>query len=317
MTALGALERLAGSPERFPGTLLLCGPSQVHLESEARRLAAVLLCPGDDPERRCASCRRVATGLHPDLCWVEPEGVQIRVDRVREALAFGAGRPYEGARRVAVVARAEMLGLEAGNALLKSLEEPGDHFHWILATKRPEALLTTIRSRCVAVTVAAVSVAQREEAWRSRGFSEEDAQDLATLGPESPEEAAGLLEQYRKWRADILEALDAGLSRGELAALLLLAEALARQEESLSRLLAELLADAAMATLVSADLLRHRAVSGPIRDLARRLPPEVLRRAALAAADAPPDSRRGNKRLHLEALLLEMYLARDEASPGP
>jgi len=316
LTASTALEQLAASPERFPGALLLCGPSKVRLESEARRLAAILLCPGDDPERRCGSCRRVATGLHPDLCWVEPEGVQIRVDRVREALAFGAGRPYESARRVAVVARAELLGLEAGNALLKSLEEPGQHFHWILATKRPEALLPTIRSRCAAVAIAAASVAQREDVWRSRGFSEEDAQDLATLDPDGPEEAPALLEQYRKWRADILVALDAGLSRGELAALLLLAETLARQEERLSRLLAELLADAAMATRISADLLRHRAVAGPIRDLARRLSPEVLRRAALAATDPPPDSRRGNKRLHFEALLLEMYLARDEVSLG-
>ncbi|MGH9315783.1 MAG: hypothetical protein ACRD1P_01555 [Thermoanaerobaculia bacterium] len=309
MTAPAALERLAARPERFPGAVLLWGPSQVRLESEARRLAEILLCPGDDPDRRCASCRRVAAGLHPDLSRVEPEGVQIRVDRVREALAFGAGRPYESARRVAIVARAEMLGPEAANALLKSLEEPGGHFRWILATTRPEALLSTVRSRCVAVAVAAAPLAQREDAWRSRGFSEEDARDLAALDPQSPEEAGAHLEQYRKSRADILVALDAGLSRGELPALLLLAESLARQDERLSRLLAELLADAAMVTSISADLLRHRAVAGPIRDLARRRPPEALRRAALAAADVPPDSRRGNKRLHFEALLIEMYLA--------
>ncbi len=307
MTASAALERLAGRPERFPGALLLCGPSEARLESEARRLAAILLCPQDDPERHCASCRRVAAGLHPDLCWVEPEGVQIRVDRVREALAFGAGRPYESARRVAVVARAEMLGLEAGNALLKSLEEPGGHFHWILATERPEALLPTILSRCVLASVAAGSRAERVAAWRSRGFSREDSDDLALLEPERPEEAAALLEQYRKGRADILAALEAGLSRGQVGALLLLAETLARQDEGPARLLAELLADAAMAASVSADLLRHRAMAGPILNLARCLPAETLRRAALKAADAPPDSRRGNKRLHFEAVLLELY----------
>ncbi|HSS45742.1 MAG TPA: hypothetical protein VLO07_10405 [Thermoanaerobaculia bacterium] len=309
MNVPAALERLAARPERFPDAVLLWGPSQVRLESEAGRLAAILLCPGDDPDRRCASCRRVAAGLHPDLSRVEPEGVQIRVDRVREALAFGAGRPYESARRVAIVTRAEMLGPEAANALLKSLEEPGSHFRWILATRRPEALLSTVRSRCVAVAVAAASLAEREDTWRSRGFSEEDAQDLAVLDPESPEEVGAHLEQYRKSRADILVALDAGLSRGQLPALLLLAESLARQDERLSRLLAELLADATMVTSISADLLRHRAVAGPIRDLARHRPPEALRRAALAAADVPPDSRRGNKRLHFETLLIQLYLA--------
>jgi hypothetical protein len=34
------------------------------------------------------------------------------------------------------------------------------------------------------------------------------------------------------------------------------------------------------------------------------LPPEVLCRAALKAADVPPDNRRGNKRLHYESVLL-------------
>src|SRR5206468_3033411 len=124
----GLLDRLAASPERFPGALLLTGPSEARLERESRRLAARLLCPGDDPDTSCRSCRRVTAGLHPDFLSVEPEGVQIRVDRVREALAFSAGRPYESARRVARIARADLLGVEAGNALLKSLEEPGERF---------------------------------------------------------------------------------------------------------------------------------------------------------------------------------------------
>ena len=126
------LERLAGSPEQFPGALLLSGHSEAELERESRRLAARLLCPGDDPDATCGSCRRVDAGLHPDFLSVEPEGVQIRVDRVREALAFSAGRPYESARRVARILRADLLGIEAENALLKSLEEPGERFRWIL-----------------------------------------------------------------------------------------------------------------------------------------------------------------------------------------
>ena len=309
MSVPTALANLASRPEGFPGALLLRGPSRARVESEALRLAEILLCPEDDPDRRCGSCRRVAAGLHPDLSRVEPEGVQIRVDRVREALVFGAGRPYESKRRVAIIAHAEMLGLDAANTLLKSLEEPGGHFHWILATTRPEALLSTIRSRCVAVTVAAASREERENTWRSRGFSEADARDLAVLEPENPEEAGPVLEEWRKLRTDLLLALDAGLSRGEILPLLLLAETAARLDESQGRLLAELLAEAAMAASVSPDFLRHRAVAGSIRELAGRRSPDAFRRAALAAADTPPDSRRGNKRFHYEALLIDLYLA--------
>lgn len=306
MTKTALLESLAGRPESFPGSLLLTGPSEKRLETEARRLAAILLCSGEDPEKRCESCRRVLAGIHPDLSVVEPQGVQIRIDSIREAIAFGAGKPYEAPRRVAVVQHAELLGLEAANALLKSLEEPGKHFHWILTTARPEMLLPTICSRCVAVALPRESRGERVAAWISRGFSEEDAAELAGLEPETEGEAPARLEKYRRWRADVLLALEAGISQRQVAPLLLLAEALAHAEPELTRVFSELLADAAVASGVSSERLRHRAVAGGIRDLARRLTPDALARAALKAADVPADNRRGNKRLHYESLLLEL-----------
>jgi DNA polymerase III delta prime subunit len=300
------LERLAGRPERFPGALLLTGPSETLLATEASRLAAGLLCAGADSDsevsRECR--RRVAAGIHPDLLVVLAQGVQIRIDAVREGVAFGAGKPYEAARRVAIVARAELLGLEASNALLKSLEEPGRHFHWILATTRAEALLPTIRSRCVAVPVAPESRFERAAAWLARGFSEEDAAELAGLEPVSPEEAPALLETHRRWRDNVLTAIEEGVARRRIAPLLLLAESLAHAPTERARILAELLADAAVAAGTSSGPLRHRAVAGAIHDLARRRPSEALRRAALKAADVPADNRRGNKRLHYESVLL-------------
>ncbi|HLN57824.1 MAG TPA: hypothetical protein VK416_04640 [Thermoanaerobaculia bacterium] len=309
MTAATLLERLAVRPGNFPGSLLLTGSPEKRLQGEARRLAAILLCSGEDPERRCDSCRRVLSGIHPDLLVVEPQGVQIRIDSIREAVAFGAGKPYESERRVAVVDHAEQLGLEAANALLKSLEEPGRHFHWILTTARPEALLPTVCSRCVAVALARQPRAERTAEWVSHGFSEEDATELAGLEPAVEEEAPALLEQHRKWREDVLLAIGAGISQRRVAPLLLLAEALAQSEPERARLLSELLADAAVASGASSELLRHRAVAAGIRDLSRRLTPEALVSAALKAADAPADIRRGNKRLHYESVLLELLRA--------
>jgi DNA polymerase III delta prime subunit len=250
----------------------------------------------------------VLAGLHPDFLRVDPEGVQIRIDRIREALLFGAGRPYEAARRVAVVSRAEMLGVEAGNALLKSLEEPGRFFRWILTTARPEALLPTILSRCVVLPVAPASRARLRTEWRERGFSAEDAEDLSLLRP-AVEDAADALAVYREARSEAVAALEAGLLRRDLAALILLADRTARAEPAEGRLLAELLADAAVSACATAEALRHRAVAGTTRELGRRLPPEVLREAAVRAADAPADVRRGNRRMHFERVLLDLYLA--------
>jgi len=302
------LERLGRQPEQIPGTLLLAGPDPARLEKEALRLAARLLCPQDDLELQCDACRRVLAGLHPDFLRVDPEGVQIRIDRIRDALLFGAGRPYEAARRVAVVSRAEMLGVEAGNALLKSLEEPGRFFRWILTTARPEALLPTILSRCVVLPVAPASRARLRAEWRERGFSAEDAEDLSLLRP-GVEDAAGALAAYREARSEAVSALEAGFLRRDLVALILLADRMARAEPEEGRLLAELLADAAVSASATAEAIRHRAVAGTTRELGRRLPREVLREAAVRAADAPPDVRRGNRRMHFERVLLDLYLA--------
>jgi hypothetical protein len=307
MTVPAALERLTQAPQRFPGALLLSGPSQGALDAAARRLAAGLLCPGGDPDRRCDSCRRVFAGLHPDLFRAEPEGVQIRVDRIREALAFGAGRPYESARRVILVPRADMLGLEAANALLKSLEEPGAHLHWILTTTRPEALLATIRSRCAAAALARPSTADRAALWRERGFSAEEATDLAQLAT-GQDEAAPDPAALSALRLKIGAALEAGLVEASLPALLLLAEVASGREDAAARILTGLLADAALVSRGAGDFVRHRALSAKLSRIARRVDGEALRRAALRAAEPPPDSRRGNRRLHFEALLIELFL---------
>jgi hypothetical protein len=300
------VERLAARPEIFPGALLLTGDSPARLDAEARRLAAILLCPGGDRDCRCESCRRAISSFHPDLLVVEPQGVQIRIDSIREALAFGAGKPYESGRRVAILSRAEMLGAEAANALLKTLEEPGRHFHWILTTTKAESLLPTIRSRCVAAPLGAGSRAERLGAWLAQRFSEEDAGDLADLAdldPSRPEEARRRLEALREWRGAILLALQEGINRRQAAPLLQLAESLARAEPECARLLSKILADAATVS-TSGARPRHAADAGGVLALSRELPPEALRLAALRAADAPADNRRGNKRLHYESVLL-------------
>jgi DNA polymerase-3 subunit delta' len=304
------LARLAEDPERFPAALLLTGSSESRLERESRLLAARLLCPGESPGAPCGSCRRVDAGLHPDFLSIEPEGVQIRVDRIREALAFAAGRPYESALRAARIDRADLLGLEAGNALLKSLEEPGERFRWILTSARPESLLATIRSRCARVTLPEPDSAERQSRWREGGFSEEDARDLVLFAGEGEDDPKARLAEGRALREHVLAALEEGLGAGHVVSLLLLAEHLSPRGRSESRILSELLADTALVLdAPNSEAIRHHAVAGKLARLARRVPPQLLRDAASAAADPPADSRRGNRRLHFEKLLLDLYSA--------
>jgi hypothetical protein len=142
-------------------------------------------------------------------------------------------------------------------------------------------------------------------------LSEEDAADLAVFTPDVEEGAVDSLEEARRFRAEAVEALRAGMVEGKVGALVLLAELLPRAETSELKVLGELLADAALlAAGVSTELVRHRVVTGALSEIARAVGARPLAAAAVAAADYPPDSRRGNRRLHFEGLLLTLSLSR-------
>jgi DNA polymerase-3 subunit delta' len=99
--------------------------------------------------------------VHPDIVVIErglyapqtigkrtPETQDISIDQIRTlVLTRSAFAPHEGRAKVFIVRRAEELSVSAANALLKTLEEPGAHTHFILLSSQPEALLPTILSR--------------------------------------------------------------------------------------------------------------------------------------------------------------------------
>lgn len=69
----------------------------------------------------------------------------ITIEQVREVLGRLAVKQV--ADLFVVIRPAEKLGEDAANALLKSLEEPGERVHFVLVTDAPSQLLLTILSR--------------------------------------------------------------------------------------------------------------------------------------------------------------------------
>ncbi|MEY2980465.1 MAG: hypothetical protein RL562_692 [Planctomycetota bacterium] len=140
-------ERLLAAAFRHevPHGLVLEGLPGGGKSTAARVLASALLAAGDP-----AVEARVRSGLHADLHVVDlPQDRQdIPIDRVRELQVELERRPVEGRARVAIVDPADRLNEQGQNALLKTLEEPGDATFLLLVTSRPEALLETVRSRC-------------------------------------------------------------------------------------------------------------------------------------------------------------------------
>ncbi|MEC9072562.1 MAG: DNA polymerase III subunit delta', partial [Myxococcota bacterium] len=147
--------------------LLFAGPDGVGKATVARALSALMNCTGQapvDPEGRpvdacgtCRSCRRilaeptdgeVGESSHPDLLALRPDGKTIKIGQVREILKVLPYPPLEARVRVVVIDPAEAMTVPAANALLKTLEEPPSSTQFILVSSQPDALLTTIRSRC-------------------------------------------------------------------------------------------------------------------------------------------------------------------------
>jgi DNA polymerase-3 subunit delta' len=183
--ALAVVAR-AVAAERPPHALLLSGPAQVGKTTLAFDLAAGLLCqaaePRDRPCRACAACRRVASGNHPDLHVLAPDGAggQIRLGQVQALAGELALLPLEGRFRVAIVEHAQRLNLDAQNALLKTLEEPPAKVVLILAADEPSGLLPTVVSRCARLRLGAVGGAVIGELLAEAGLA--DAARGAALG---------------------------------------------------------------------------------------------------------------------------------------
>jgi len=124
-----------------------------------KRLAHAFLVSGPEGSGK----RRLITGLFAiingesaratDLHQIEPESKsrRILVEQIRE-LENHLRMSSSGSRvKFGVIMEADRIMPQAANAFLKTLEEPPDRSLLMLLTTLPDALLATIRSRCIQV----------------------------------------------------------------------------------------------------------------------------------------------------------------------
>lgn len=140
---------MAHEKGRLASGLLFAGPSGVGKKFAARGLAQVLVCERGNPREACGECGpciRVEKGQSEDLLEIAPDGANIKVEQVRDIIQFISLQKL-GRARVVIIDQAHLMGPQAANALLKSLEEPPPGTYFILVTASAGAMLATIRSR--------------------------------------------------------------------------------------------------------------------------------------------------------------------------
>jgi len=282
--------------ERLSHAYLFAGPEGLGKLDLARELAVALVtgCAGCGA---CDECERARRGLHPDLAVIEAEGDQIRIEQIDALVADLSLRPFSAARRVWVIPECERLNDAAANKLLKSLEEPPAHVHFLLVSDRVERVKPTIVSRCQVIDLAPISEAEvAEHLARVHGVPGDEAATLARLARGSVDRAARLAadargprrrEQYLVQAARLVGGPAGGPAGGDgqtrrpgqAFIALLEAETAAVGEEVAARAAAEI---AATEQAFSDKRERERRVKA-VEARAKR---EQLRRRRLAALDA-------------------------------
>lgn len=144
--------------QRLPQALLIHGTDGIGKTRLAETFAQKLLCrnPGVFACGDCTGCRLFLAGTHPDFLRLEPaeRGKPIAVDAVRHLIENLSLKAQYGGYRVVVFCEAHQLNISAANALLKTLEEPGENTVMLLLTDTPSALPATIFSRCQRLPIA-------------------------------------------------------------------------------------------------------------------------------------------------------------------
>ena len=102
----------------------------------------------------------------------DPDG-SIKIDQIR--MLYDQTKSKSAGRQVFVIDDADRMVAQAQHALLKLLEEPSPHIHFILTAHSHHKILPTILSRVQRVTVRALSTAQSVDIIRKLGLTDETA----------------------------------------------------------------------------------------------------------------------------------------------
>jgi DNA polymerase-3 subunit delta' len=151
--------RAAMAAERIAPAYLFVGPPGVGKYLTAREFVKALNCERGDGDGcdQCANCRLVERDELPDL--YEPGGGSKRIGKTATTGEKGRGSLGEivsrlhypammGRHKVVILDPADGLTPEAGNMLLKTLEEPPSATLFILVTTLESSVLPTLVSRC-------------------------------------------------------------------------------------------------------------------------------------------------------------------------
>ncbi|MGL6344611.1 MAG: DNA polymerase III subunit delta' [Waterburya sp.] len=219
---------------RIAPAYLFLGSPGIGRSIAAKIFTRLLLSVDVAPEKYPLIERKLASGNHPDLLWVEPtysskgelytaseaqaKGLpaktspKIRIEQIRNLTQF-LNRPLlEAARKVVIIEAAETMAETAANALLKTLEEPGKATIILLAPD-VDSLLSTLVSRCQRLQFYPLSEANLTKVLQLNGYQEIlEHPELIAIAQGSPGKAISAWETLQMIPEQLLTQLKRGIS---------------------------------------------------------------------------------------------------------
>lgn len=219
------------------------------LSDPAPLIAAGLTERGESADAAAVERSPLIVEPHPDVWLIVPDPVRLRTPVARPMIRVGQLRAVQraayfqplGRRRVFILDGADTMRWDDADLFLKILEEPPESATLLLLAQSPDAMLPTIRSRCLQFHFAPVPVAEIESFLEERSdLKSADRKLSAQLSAGCPGAALSLdLEESRRLRGDILRLLENAVAAKRFSQIFAATAQLAKQEkESFENILA-------------------------------------------------------------------------------
>ena len=187
--------REAASRGTLSHALLFSGSGD--LGAAAQYAAAAMECQsGQKPCGTCSACRKVFSGIHPDVITVRDEAHKnLSVDTIRQIRSDAYIRPNEGSRKVYIFPDCTILTEQDQNVLLKIVEEGPPYAAFLFCAENSSVVLQTLHSRCVELKLHPAVTVERES-------SEAGVELCRLLAAGKKGSAAELMVRLEKKRLD-------------------------------------------------------------------------------------------------------------------
>jgi len=264
---------------------------------------------------------------HPDVWLIVPDPVRLRSPVARPMIRVGQLRAVQraayfkpqGRRRIFILDGADTMRWNDADLFLKILEEPPESATLILLAPAPDAMLPTIRSRCLQFHFAPVPAEQLEAFLKERAHGKPgkpaDRKLAAQLAAGSPGAALETdLAESRRLRGMILDLIHRAVTGEKYGDVFAATAQLAKQEnESFENILAlfySLLTDVLDSSEgVNSSFLRNPDLRGEIESLSKKIDWRWVQRATRSLDTLESGMRRNTSRqLGLDALVTSLSI---------